>query len=45
MLNEQKQTRPNCKVEATQMLLAIYGERMWEKAAPTAKLQEMKDCA
>ena len=45
MLNEWKQTRPNCKVEAIQTLLVIWGERIPEEAEQNARLKAMKDCA
>jgi hypothetical protein len=45
MRNELRQIGPNCKVEAIQTLLVIWGERMWEGAAQNARLKEMKDCA
>jgi len=44
MLNEQKQIKPSCKVEATQTLLVTSGERMWQEAAQNARLKEMKGC-
>jgi hypothetical protein len=45
MLNEEKQIRPNCKVEAIQTLRVIWGERLREEAQQNARLKEMKDCA
>ena len=43
MLDEQKQTRPNCKVEGIQTFLVR--ERIWEEAAQNAMLKEIKYCA
>jgi hypothetical protein len=43
MLNEQKQTRPNCRVEGIQTFLVR--ERRREEAAQNARLKEIKYCA
>ena len=45
MLNEWKQTRPECKVEAIRTLPVIWEGRMREGAVRNARPKEMKDCA